>query len=1271
MCYVKKIKRHTTTNRLIKSFMKKFTLLFMLLLSMVSPALAVEFAKSNPTQGGEYYVLNVANDEWLGGLAGTILDKNRRPELWQVSVVEGGYTIKNSSNKYISITDKYEKQTLSKKYKTTVTASDNAGTACTVQLNEKENNAWTIKVPNLYPVAKDLTAEPARDVTYFFNISKTLIGTWSAEAQTTDEGAEWIFITVDDYNDVMQKSPVITNNIGGETTKLLLGTVKQKAFTITPTEAATITTNPEGIISLENGTLTTLAAGTTTLNISMAEGTYNNVFYTAKDTSFVFVVVDLVTFENAIKAGKNKLAEYNANRGYLAGMYNPADIAPLAQAVAEAEALYADIEKDFENNYNEDAINAAISAMESINCVVNENEINAIATTEAELKNGEKLTLTNAPLQGNTLYRLSTDYTGEEMNINLIDPDGKSIVNVDSENQSLSEDENAPKHYEYVFYTSSTGDYTIEFTAKDSINYSNMTLFTLRTESDDMKGSDITAVESSKEFFIYNNATGLFLNENNSCDNTMPTLWTATRNTENNTWTIARGEKNINVALTIPNNKVTVPVLNIEVGGYSSNEPDTVIINTDAAEASTLTISGSADSYLISNVANWKYFNFEELLQKPLSVGQLIKDGGYPTSYTSYIYAGTPEEGASKVLATEYPSLISARWKFITAEDYEQTKEYREKVIAALNSKLEEAKQTIEDAENTTARKTAAKAMIAKADAMSKLLASSLIGGIYKPATSEIIKAIDEVEQAMEYVQVNRIYYAACKEAIQNMSRLSSGTFVSGIVSAANTGLEACLKTETMDLVMLSLRAAATLYAQTIYTWEEGQDFTGFIGNNAFSTEDTSKWFTLNMTDIANSVPAIKDILDKLSAIGIQPSEKKATVEDGQLSASSSMYQALVGIPEGTYRLSAQMATGKLNNAFLQAIVVDGSTIIDAIKDLANITDFSWEDAAKLAQAIINREPIADIIDKVGSTINIDKDQLTDLIMGAMTGENGVINTNAVAGKGIDEMIDHSLEFEVKGKAIVIIGASAQTRLTDIAGDMLDGIEAIIGSAEYKADNFSLVYIENPPRKIEHSVTISNDVKPENAPELGGQTFTTFVAPFDVNISDLGNCEVYAITSIDTEDGETLILERVNEVIPANKPVVLLRDTDAADAIIKGMNWPIENDSTSNGLLSGTFAGTTISDGYVLDYGTEGLAFYRITEPQKIDPNKCYISPIEGVEKNVLRIKIEDYFTPIPTGIQSAEAAENNAPIYNTFGQRVGKNAKGLVILNGRKYFKK
>ena len=268
--------------------------------------------------------------------------------------------------------------------------------------------------------------------------------------------------------------------------------------------------------------------------------------------------------------------------------------------------------------------------------------------------------------------------------------------------------------------------------------------------------------------------------------------------------------------------------------------PDTVIVASNATEASEFTIQGTADGYTIANTTEWEYFNFADVNLS--NIMNLISNGGFPASYTSYLYTGEPVDGASALLAGEYPSMYNARWKFVSREEYEQTVAYRNQVIEALKKTLAESQESIKGIQNSALRKGIANAMMAKAAVLNGIVQTPIVNWFITPATSELVKAIDECEAAVEYAKVNSMYYVACKEGVNNMSRLSSGVLVKGIVLAANTELELCLSTTAMDAAMLAMRAGATLYAQTVDTWAMGQDFTGFVGNNSFSTGGIDKW---------------------------------------------------------------------------------------------------------------------------------------------------------------------------------------------------------------------------------------------------------------------------------------------------------------------------------------------------------------------------------------------------------------------------------------------
>lgn len=1253
--------------------MKRLKLAIMLLLTVMSlPTLAADYVSSNPMAGGEYYVQNVGKGTWLGkGLLDGIT--GAKPQLWVVTPVEGGYNLKqNDEDKYVSITDSRVAGTA------VITAKDDNATPSVLTI-ESVDDAYTISVPNLYKAGFSLK-EPARNVTYYLGFNN-ILGTLEGNAKV-ENNSKWIFVTKADYDMANPVTPTFTLNCNQT---LLLDDVKENVLTLTPDDA-TVTITPEGIVTYEDGALTAIAEGQATITIEVAEGYHGDVYYKAATQTFDINVIELTSFKNAVVAGRDRLNLVNNNIGFLPGQYTPAEAAPLAKAVTDAETLLANIEKDAAKYLSEEAIEAAIAAIDAVTCTPNEVELNPISAPEGLIEGGKNITIGGTgisamPLQGNTLYCLSVDYTGGELAFKLVGPNKKAIFSTTTDNQASAEDEEAEKHYEYLFYTTTTGNYTLTVAAKEeAVNYTNLSIHTAPTMGDEMKGADLAQVSGSQEFFIYNVATGLFLNNKNTCDNGMPTLWTVTRNAEEDTWTIEANGKAVNVGLDIPKREITI--LNWTLGGYSSSTPDAVAVTTNSAEPSVLIIEGDANGYTIANEAEWKYFNFEDITIA--NIGNLITSGGFPTSYTSYLYTADAINGVSAVNASEYPSLINARWKFISKAEYEKTTDYRNKVIDTFKQTIADAQQQICGVQNSALRKSIATAKLAKAIALKGILETPVVNILLKPATSSIVRAISDCEEAIEYAKQNSTYYLACKEAVENVSNLSSGIFVKGLVLAANNRLELCLSTTAMDAAMFVLRAGATLHAQTVKTWAEGQDFTGFIGNNSFSTENSNKWLALDLTQIANLVPGIKDIIDKAGAIGINPGEGGAKVENGQVSASTSIVQALVALPEGKYRLTADMATSKLDKAYLHATIIESGAVIETIKRITSTVNISFPDVIKVASAIINGEPILDVIKEIGNVADIDFEELISLITDALNGNGNIIHVNGVAGQGMDEFVENTLEFDINGKSIVIIGASAQNSLVSgigslIPGETIEGIDALIGMSAYKADNFRLTYVQNPvTEETKGATSIFASIRnlfsrkkahAQNTVLANAHTFTTFVSPAPVAIEEIGECEVYRLPRL-AEDGKTVVLERINTWIPAGLPVIIRRNANAPTCEITGWAVPTA-DKASYGLLNGTYSGTTIHSGYVLSYGNEGLAFYRVSSLTEVAGNECYIPALEGVNAAVLYLPATAAGAEDATVITDITEQGSESIMFNVAGQRVNNNAKGIIITGGKKMLKK
>ena len=105
------------------------------------------------------------------------------------------------------------------------------------------------------------------------------------------------------------------------------------------------------------------------------------------------------------------------------------------------------------------------------------------------------------------------------------------------------------------------------------------------------------------------------------------------------------------------------------------------------------------------------------------------------------------------------------------------------------------------------------------------------------------------------------------------------------------------------------------------------------------------------------------------------------------------------------------------------------------------------------------------------------------------------------------------------------------------------------------------------------------------------------------------------------------------------------------------------------GTLSPTYV-TTVNGDYT-NFGLSGGSFVKINAGT-IPANKAYLPVLTAnlpSEARVFNIVFEDAET---TGIKNVEVRKFNAETYyNLAGQRVDANHKGIVIVNGKKFFNK
>lgn len=152
-------------------------------------------------------------------------------------------------------------------------------------------------------------------------------------------------------------------------------------------------------------------------------------------------------------------------------------------------------------------------------------------------------------------------------------------------------------------------------------------------------------------------------------------------------------------------------------------------------------------------------------------------------------------------------------------------------------------------------------------------------------------------------------------------------------------------------------------------------------------------------------------------------------------------------------------------------------------------------------------------------------------------------------------------------------------------------------------------------------------------------------------------------------NGNTLTLtELADGIIPAKTAVLVSGKGGVFEYSNTGAKFEGTND------LKGTatdIATSSVEGGIVctLGYIDNQTGFYKYTG-ETLNANKAYLVVPEAAAASAKGINI---VVGNPTGMTEVKTAENavDAPIYNIAGQKVTKNAKGIVIINGKAYINK
>lgn len=197
---------------------------------------------------------------------------------------------------------------------------------------------------------------------------------------------------------------------------------------------------------------------------------------------------------------------------------------------------------------------------------------------------------------------------------------------------------------------------------------------------------------------------------------------------------------------------------------------------------------------------------------------------------------------------------------------------------------------------------------------------------------------------------------------------------------------------------------------------------------------------------------------------------------------------------------------------------------------------------------------------------------------------------------------------------------------------------------------------------IKNLKIVAEGVKQESL-TIPSSSFATYAASYPVDYDKLG-LKAYAVKLNDAKDG--VEFTEIPGVVPAGVPVLLKGDADKEYALDKVDGWsPVSTDLKASDGTSASKDETTL---YALSTVDGVTAFYPVKQNSAIPAKRCYLE-VKGTSAKAAFFSLGTNFGET-TGISSVEnkVEKADAPVYNLAGQLVGKDYKGLVIKNGKKF---
>ena len=186
--------------------------------------------------------------------------------------------------------------------------------------------------------------------------------------------------------------------------------------------------------------------------------------------------------------------------------------------------------------------------------------------------------------------------------------------------------------------------------------------------------------------------------------------------------------------------------------------------------------------------------------------------------------------------------------------------------------------------------------------------------------------------------------------------------------------------------------------------------------------------------------------------------------------------------------------------------------------------------------------------------------------------------------------------------------------------------------------------------------------------EVTAAGYATFSSAYPLDLDNISGATAY-IVKADAASGDNIVITPQTGKVAANTGLILKGDAGTVTIPVAASGTDI---SATNKLVAVTADATPIAVGdYVLGAATDNsnVGLYRLTSATNLNKGQAYL-PGGFSSVKVLNFIIEGE-TPTSVEAPAVAEAEEEGVLYNTAGQQVTADYKGIVIKNGKKYLNK